>query len=178
MKGVLAVIAGILLLAGAVALGKYILWPERLDTSTMPQLDVDLSLKGVELSQGREGKKLWNLKAAGASYADATDELTLTAPMITYWGEGEAPPMQVMAPKGQVWQKEDRARMWNGVKGARGEYSMRADSLDYVGKKREVLLTGGVHLVGETMLAGSDTLTYFLESGDFLAQGHVLVIMN
>ena len=178
MKNILAAIAIVLLLAGAVALGKHILWPERLDTPAIQQLDVDVSLKGVELSQGRDGKKLWNLKATGASYAEATDELTLAAPVITYWGEGEEPPMQVMAPKGQVWQKEDRARMWGGVNGTRGEYSMRANNLDYAGVKREVLLTGDVHLVGEAMRAGSDTLTYFLESGDFLAQGHVLVIMN
>ena len=86
--------------------------------------------------------------------------------------------MQVMAPTGQVWQKEDRARMWDGVNGTRGEYAMRADSLDYAGTTREILLTGNVQLVGATMLAGSDMLTYFLESGDFFAQGNVLVILN
>lgn len=178
MKRVFAFVLGGVFLAGVAALGKYILWPERLDTKTVQQLDVDLSLKGVELSHGRDGKKLWNLKAAKAAYAEATDELTLTAPEIVYWGEGVEPPMQVMAPKGQVWQKEDRARMWEGVNGTRGEYSMRADSLDYAGTKREVLLTGNVQLVGATMLAGSDTLTYFLESGDFFARGNVLVILN
>ncbi|NCD25439.1 MAG: LPS export ABC transporter periplasmic protein LptC [Deltaproteobacteria bacterium] len=178
MKRALAIVLVLAFLAGAAALGKYILWPERLDTTDLKQLDVDLSLKGVELSQGRDGKKLWNLKASEADYVENTDELTLAAPIITYWGEGEEPPMQVMAPKGQVWQKEDRARMWDGVNGTRGEYAMRADSLDYTGTRREILLTGNVQLVGKTMLANSNTLTYFLENGDFLAQGNVQVIMN
>lgn len=178
MKRVLTIVLGLAFLAGAVALGTYILWPERLDTKAVEQLDVDLSLKGVELSQGRDGKKLWSLKASKAAYVERTDELTLAAPVITYWGEGAEPPMQVMAPTGQVWQKEDRARMWDGVNGTRGEYAMRADSLDYAGTTREILLTGNVQLVGATMLAGSDMLTYFLESGDFFAQGNVLVILN
>lgn len=178
MKRLIAAILTGLFLIGAIILGKYMLWPERLDTKSMEQIDVDLSLKGVELSQGREGKKLWNLKATGANYVESSDELTLTAPFITYWGKGDEPPMRVTAPKGQVWQKEDRARMWDGVNGTRGDHTMRADNLEYTGSEREIHLLGNVQLVDDSMLAGSDTLTYYLETGDFFAQGNILVILN
>jgi len=178
MRKALLALAALVLLAGVGALARFVLWPERLQAPDMKSIDVDLSLKGVNLSQGKDGKKLWNLNATGASYAEAGDELTLTAPAITYWGEEDGEAIVVMAPQGQVWQKEDRARMWGGVNATRGEYRMRAEQLDYLGRDRNLLLTGGVDLVTETMQGRADTLTYFLDSGDFLAQGHIQVILN
>jgi hypothetical protein len=130
------------------------------------------------LSQGKDGKKLWNLNATGASYAENDDELTVTDPVIIYWGEEGGKPIQVRAPKGQVWQKEDRARMWDGVHGIQGHYVMCSQTLDYVGQDRILLLRGAVELTGESMRGRCDTLTYFLDTGDSLAQGNVQVIMN
>ena len=178
MRKALLALAALVVLAGVAVLGRYVLWPERLQTPDIKNIDVDLSLKGVNLSQGKDGKKLWNLNATGASYTEAGDELTLTAPAITYWGEEDAEAIVVMAPQGQVWQKEDRARMWGGVNATRGEYRMRAEELDYLGRDRNLLLSGGVDLATETMQGRADTLTYFLDSGDFLAQGHVQAILN
>lgn len=177
MKRILLLAATVAVLAGLALLGKYVLWPERLDKVAIKDIDVDLSLRGVNLSQGRDGKKLWNLNATGASYAEGRDELTLTAPVITYWGDGDEP-IEVMAPKGQVWQKEDRARMWEGVNATRGPNTMRSATLDYLGRERTLVLNGTVDLDGDTMHGRADTLTYFLDTGDFLAQGNVQVTLN
>jgi LPS export ABC transporter protein LptC len=176
-RAVLAVLV-LVVLAGVAALGKYVLWPERLDHVSIRDLDVDLSLKGVNLSQGKDGRKLWNLNATGASYAENGDQLTLTSPGIVYWGQDGDEPVQVTAPNGQVWQKEDRARMWGGVNATRGSSRMRSENLDYSGHEHTLTLTGGVDLDGDRMRGHADRLTYFLDSGDFLAQGHVQVIMN
>ncbi len=178
MKRLVLGIVAIAILTGLALVGKRLIWPQRLDDPSIKNLDVDLSLKGVTLSQGKDGKKLWNLNATGASYAENGDELTLSEPIIVYWGEEGGKPMQVRAPKGQVWQKEDRARMWDGVHGAQGQYVMRSQTLDYVGQDRTLVLGGTVELTGESMRGSSDTLTYFLDTGDFLAQGNVQVIMN
>ena len=178
MKRVLIALASLVVLAGVVMLGKYVLWPERLDKKLIQNLDVDLSLKGVNLSQGRDGKKLWNLQAVGASYAESGDELALIDPVITYWGEDGGEAVEVMAPKGQVWQKEDRARMWDGVNATHGQYRMRAQTLDYTGRERILVLKGTVDLAGDTMQGRADNVTYFLDSGDFVAQGDVQVILN
>ena len=134
MKKALAALATLLILTGLAVLGWRMLWPERLDPEIVRELDVDLSLKGVNLSQGKDGRKLWNLSATGADYAESGDELTLTDPVITYWGDEGGEPVQVTAPRGQVWQKEDRARMWEGVNATRGEYRMRAETMDYLGQ--------------------------------------------
>lgn len=178
MKRALTWLATLALLAGLAMLGKHFFWPEQLDNLSLKDLDVDLSLKGVTLSQGRDGKKLWNLSATGAVYAENTDELTLADPVIVYWGEQGGEPIEVRAPRGQVWQKEDRARMWDGVDGVQGEYVMRSQTLDYEGKNRTLLLGGTVNLTGRSMQGRSDTLTYFLDSGNFEAQGNVQVIMK
>ena len=178
MKRLVLGIVAIAILAGLAFVGKRLIWPQRLDDLSINNLDVDLSLKGVTLSQGKDGKKLWNLNATGASYAENGDELTLSDPIIVYWGEEGGEPIEVRAPKGQVWQKEDRARMWDGVHGTQGQYVMRSQTLDYAGQDRTLVLGGTVDLTGESMRGSSDTLTYFLDTGDFLAQGNVQVIMN
>lgn len=178
MKRLAAVLAAVLLLAGLGILGKYVLWPERPGPDATGKLDVELSLEGVELSQGKDGRKLWSLRAAGADYADAGKELTLDAPVVTYWGEDEDIPVQVAAPKGQVWQKEDRARMWDGVNATRGEYLMHAETLDYLGAERKLTMAGDVDLTGRNMQVRSDAMTYFLESDEILATGNVRVLLN
>ena len=178
MRKALLALAALIVLAGVAALGRYVLWPERLQTPDIKNIDVDLSLKGVNLSQGKDGKKLWNLSAAGANYAEAGDELTLTDPVITYWGEEGGEHVEVTAPRGQVWQKEDRARMWDGVNATRGEYRMRADTLDYAGGNRTLVLSGNIDISSDSMQGRSDALTYFLDTGDILARGNVRVTLN
>ncbi|PKN36348.1 MAG: hypothetical protein CVU63_16700, partial [Deltaproteobacteria bacterium HGW-Deltaproteobacteria-20] len=94
MKRLLIGILALVVLAGIAMLGKRLLWPERLDDPSIRNLDVDLSLKGVNLSQGKDGKKLWNLNATGADYDENGDELTLTSPVIVYWGEEGGEPIE------------------------------------------------------------------------------------
>lgn len=178
MSRAVAALLILVLLVGIAALGWYALWPERLTPEIARDVNVDLSLTGVTLSQGKDGRKLWNLDAAGADYAEDGDELTLNAPVITYWGEDGDEPVRVMAPKGQVWQKEDRARMWDGVNATRGEYRMRSDAMNYYGQNRTVVLSGDIGLESDAMRGRADTLTYYLDTGDFLAQGDVQVTLN
>lgn len=169
---------GLILIGGTIVLGKILLWPERLMQTPSEKLDVDIHLSGVELSQGRDGKKLWHVRASSAGYADASNDVTLSQPVITYWGEGDEPAVLISAPHGQVWQKEDRARMWDGVNASRGEYTLHALTAEYRGTNRELLLEGGVRMVGPSMMASSDTLTYFVNVENFVATGNVLVILN
>jgi len=178
MKRLALALLALALLAGITVLGKRMLWPERLAQVSIRDLDVDLSLQGVNLSQGRDGRRLWNLNATGARYAEAGDELTLNDPVILYWGEDGDDPVQVVAPNGQIWQKEDRARMWGGVDVTQGNSTMRGQTLDYAGRERSLLLSGGVTLEAERMRGSADRLTYFLDSGDIHAQGRVQVILN
>lgn len=178
MNKALVALMAVFILAGVAALARYVLWPDRLDPEIVRELNVDLSLKGVNLSQGRDGHTLWNLQAAGANYAEAGDELTLTDPVITYWGEEGQEPVQAMAPKGQVWQKQDRARMWGGVNATRADYRMRAAAMDYLGQNRTLVLSGPIDISSESMQGRADALTYFLDTGDFLAEGNVQVTLN
>ncbi|GAB1410804.1 hypothetical protein MASR1M90_19580 [Desulfovibrionales bacterium] len=169
---------GLLLIGGIVLLGKILLWPERFMQAPTQNLNVDLHLTGIELSQGKDGKQLWHLQAKSAGYEEATNHITLSWPVITYWGTDTEPAVRVSAPHGQVWQKEDKARMWDGVNATRGEYALHAMTAEYRGSSRELVLQGGVRMVGSTMMASADNLTYFLTEERFLASGNVLVILN
>lgn len=178
MKRLLLFLLLVVLATGLGYLGKVILWPEQLDKKIAANIDVDLSLKGITLSQGRQGKQLWNLNATGALYAEGTDELALEMPCITYWGENATETIVVCAPNGLVWQKQDRAKMWNGVNASRGDYDLFSSDLMYTGDVKELVLTGDVQVRSTTMQARSDELTYFIESGDFSANGNVAVTLN
>ncbi|NLY40546.1 MAG: LPS export ABC transporter periplasmic protein LptC [Desulfovibrionales bacterium] len=169
---------GLILVGGIALLGKILLWPERLTHAPTESINVDLHLTGIELSQGRDGKKLWHLLARSAGYTEASNDVTLSQPVITYWGEDNAPAVRVSAPHGQVWQKEDKARMWDGVNATRGEYALYAVTAEYEGSQRELFLQGGVRMIGPTMMASADSLTYFLTEEQFVATGNVLVILN
>ena len=57
MKRLVLGIVAIAILAGLAFVGKRLIWPQRLDDLSIKNLDVDLSLKGVTLSQGKDGKK-------------------------------------------------------------------------------------------------------------------------
>lgn len=169
---------GVILIGGITMLGKILLWPERLAQPIVEHVDVDIHLTGVELSQGKDGKKLWHVRASSAGYAEATNDVTLSQPIITYWGDSDEPAVLIRAPHGQVWQKEDRARLWDGVNASRGEYTLHAQTAEYQGSNRELLLKGYVRMVGPTMMASSDALTYFVNAENFVAVGNVLVILN
>lgn len=177
MKNIFLGIFALGLFTALFFLGKYVLWPERLSRSIPKNIDVDLSLEGVTLSQGRNGTKLWNLEAKSTNYAEAEDNLVLDSPVVTYWGN-DTIPVHVDAPHGQVWQKKDLARMWGGVHVTRDAYELRAQTLDYHGAQRTFILTEHVQLNGPTIQAVSDTMVYHLETGDIEASGNVQVILN
>lgn len=178
MKRTLLAVFALALLAGVAILSQHVLWTDQLETKILPSVDVDLTIQGVTLNQSRKGKRLWHLEAKAAKYTEKNDQLTLTAPIITYFGEDQPSPVVVTAPNALIWQKEDRARMWENVTATQGERRMQALRLEYLGAKRSLLLTGDVHMRTATMQAQAKQLTYFLDSGDFLAEDSIHVILN
>ncbi|MDY0275419.1 MAG: LPS export ABC transporter periplasmic protein LptC [Desulfomicrobium sp.] len=177
MKHVLSGGLALILLIGLFLLGKYVLWPERLQRSIPQDISVDLSLEGITLNQGRDGVKLWNLQAKSANYAETEDNLVLDSPTITYWGN-DTIPVYVDAPHGQVWQKKDQARMWGGVHIKRDEYDLCSQTLDYDGASHTLTLREDVEMTGPAIQATSNTMIYYLETGDVDAAGNVQVILN
>lgn len=167
----------LVLLGGLFFLGKYVLWPERLNRIIPQDINVDLRLEGITLNQGRDGVKLWNLQAKSANYAESEDNLVLDSPVITYWGN-DTVPVHVHAPHGQVWQKRDQAQMWGGVQVTREGYDLRSQTLDYDGTHRAFTLTKDVVLNGTTIQAESDSMVYHIETGDVDAIGNVQVTLN
>lgn len=178
MKRLLAVLLLGLLGVGLFLIGRQLFWPDRLTPEIARNLDVDLSLQGINLSQGRDGRKLWSLNATGADYAEDNGSLTLEAPIVTYWGDGGNSTLEVRAPKGQVWQKQDRARMWNGVNATNGQYTLDGQELTYSGAVRTLYMNGTVILQGEGVAGHFDTLTYFLDTGNITARGNIQVTLN
>lgn len=143
------------------------------DVELQAELDVDLSLKGVTLSQGEKGELHWELKAEKAQYVQDKSMVEVTAPTIIYKVSGGDTMLTVQAPQGAIWQEDERARLWPDVRATYEQNVLTADELVYDGKSRALILSGDVTLVGPRFVAHTARLRYLLEDDRIVAENGV-----
>lgn len=143
------------------------------DVELQAELDVDLSLKGVTLSQGEKGELHWELKADKAQYVQDKSMVEVTAPTIVYKVSGGEAMLTVQAPQGAIWQEEERARLWPDVRATYEQNVLTADELVYNGKNRELTLSGEVTLAGPRFVCSAALLRYLLQDDLILAENGV-----
>ncbi len=143
------------------------------DVDLQAELDVDLSLKGITLSQGEKGEMHWQLKAKQASYVQEEDTVEVTEPTITYRvGQGDKV-LTVQAPLGAIRQKDQNARLWPKVRAVYEQNVLTAGELVYDGKQRILALTNDVTLSGPRFECHAATLRYLLEQDMILVENGV-----
>ena len=140
-------------------------------------VEVDLSLQGVRISQGSEGRRSWSLQAKSARFDEDSGMLSLEEPRVTYQGKAGDAPVFVQAPKGEVSQEENTARMWPRVQAEYQEYTVTAEQLDYVGKKDLITFTGDVVMAGENSVIRAPEASILLEEDVMTATGGVEAVM-
>lgn len=173
MKRFLPYLAVVLILVGASGAYIYNSVKQQAEqvADAVANAEVDVTLKGVELSQGEGGRAKWRLKADDAEYAKDSGIVKLTKPQVTYFPEadGREDDVVVTASEGEVNQQNGNARLWPDVVIVSGPSTVYADQLDYDGKKREILLTGDVKLDRDGMRMYSKHLTMDLKTNDIVA---------
>lgn len=137
------------------------------------ELDVDLSLKGVTLSQGEKGELHWELKAEQAHYVQDEGMVEVVAPTITYRTAGGEGLLTVQAPKGAIWQEQQRARLWPEVRATYEQNVLTAEELTYNGEQRALELRGNVTLAGDRFVCRTTVLRYRLEDDMITADNGV-----
>lgn len=143
------------------------------DVELQAELDVDLSLKGVTLSQGEKGELHWELKAEKAQYVQDKSMVEVSAPTIVYKVSGGEAMITVQASQGAIWQEEERARLWPDVHATYEQNVLTADELVYDGKNRELRLSGEVTLEGPRFVCRTARLRYQLQDDLILAENGV-----
>lgn len=147
------------------------------DVELQAEVDVDLSLKGIELTQGKAGQLHWRLKAKRANYTQDRAEVLVEFPEIEYFYEKDNRTLKVMATHGVLQQAEDKARLWPDVRGAYEGNELRASELIYAGKERALTLSGDVSITGPKLQFRAAELKYLLTSNEILAEKGVWAVV-
>lgn len=133
------------------------------DVDLQADLDVDLSLKGITLSQGEKGEMHWQLTAKEANYVQEEGMVEVTDPIISYRIGKNEEMLTVEAPKGAIRQQEQWARLWPKVHATYEQNVLSAAELIYDGESRTISLTGGVTLAGPQFVCKASQLRYQLQ---------------
>lgn len=179
VKGLLSGIVSTVAVAAMLGAGTWWYVSREIELPSVPEdVEVDLSLQGVRLSQGSEGRKAWSLEANSASFDEESGMLSLKEPRVTYQGKTGDAPVFVQAPEGEVSQEKNTARMWPRVKATYQEYTVTAKQLDYVGKKDLITFTGDVVMAGENSVIRAPEASILLKEDVMTARGGVEAVMQ
>lgn len=143
------------------------------DLNVKAEVDVDLSLKGIELSHGKEGQLHWKLTAKRAQYLQDQGVVEVTEPKISYHFVDDNKTLEVVAAQGRIEQQNERARLWPEVTAEYGENTLRADELEYEGERRELILSGNVQLMGPKLNCYAARMRYMLKTNDIIVEDGV-----
>lgn len=135
-------------------------------------VEVDVSARGVTLSQGEAGRINWKLFAASAAYDQETGEAVLDNPEVTYRLD-DGREITVAAPKGVVDRAEDTASLGPHVTANFGDARLTGKQLDYDGQSQSIEVSGDVVLERPDMILAAPVLVFSLETGNISARGGV-----
>lgn len=108
--------------------------------------DVDVTMSGVEMRLGQEGRTLWVLKALSASYHQDEQMVLLDTPSIIKHLSNEEIPIMVDAPKGEMDQSSNDIRLWDGVHMEYGPTYLNSDEAVYIQVDDTIYLYGDILL--------------------------------
>jgi len=176
---------GIIVLLIIVILGIY--WfsgkpetPEQ-ESQMMDEADeADVSMSGVEMRLGQEGRTLWTLNALSASYDQGQQVVRLQHPVITKNLADNEQPVIVTAPLGEVDQASNDIRLWSGVHVEYGPTYLNADQAIFVQVDDTIYLSEDILLDRQGMQLRSTKGDVDLTTWVVNAEGgvEVLIVKN
>ena len=172
-KKVWLVILFVALLVGAGILGRYFLGSVEQVRKGLKDVSVDLSLEGVTLRQGKDGRLLWTLNATSADYQKDEGFVLLSNPKILYFQDDKPEPLYVEGDHGKVDQKNDQAFIWSNVTVRYQDALLTAARLHYDGSKRLLMFDDDVVMVRGDMRLMADAAELDLKDENLLARGNV-----
>lgn len=142
--------------------------------------DADVSMSGVEMRLGQEGRTLWTLNAMSASYDQGQQVVRLQHPIITKNLADNEQPVIVTAPLGEVDQASNDIRLWSGVHVEYGPTYLNADQAIFVQVDDTIYLSEDILLDRQGMQLRSTKGDVDLTTWVVNAEGgvEVLIVKN
>ncbi len=151
---------------------------ERRTVGPLPgNVDVDVSMSGVEMRLGQEGRTLWTLKAHSASYDQGQQMVMLKSPSISKNLAGRDIPVIVNAPLGEVDQASNDIRLWSGVHMEYGPTYLNSREAIFVQVDDTIFLSGDILLDRQGLQLRSEKGDVDLTTWVVNAEGGVEVII-
>ncbi|WP_462324818.1 LPS export ABC transporter periplasmic protein LptC [Desulfoplanes sp.] len=148
------------------------------EESLVPDSGVDLTLQGVNLRQGKDGRLLWTLNATSADYAKGEGIVVVESPKILYFQEDKKEPLYVEGEHGRINQKDDQIVLWSNVLARYQGNLLETTRLDYNGTSRMIFFKQAVRLTGKNMIMTAEGARLNLENEQIHAQGAVRVVLR
>ncbi len=141
---------------------------------------VDVSVQGLTLSQGKEGKLSWTLSAQKAEYLQEQGRIRVYNPRLVYYAEdrkGQRHEVVVSAPQGEVDQGKEEADLGPDVRIESSNSTITADALHYAGAGRTLRLSGHVSLVHHELSMNATEVVLDLKTNEITARGGVVGVL-
>lgn len=147
------------------------------NTPVATQEAADISVRGVNLSQGRDGKKIWTLKARQADYSQDSEHIRLQAPHIIYMRADATEPVRARAPRGEVNQRKKTMRLTEGVSIHSDSLQITADELLYSEQTHTLLFKKAVTIQNPALQLKSPEATLDIQTNSIVASGGVVCVI-
>ncbi len=154
---------------------------EEYDASELED-SLQLALVGIDIMQGEEGVKSWDLKAKWGTFLQKSGHLLTDEPFITYYNttekRDESAPIYISASKGTVLENNSYITLEDNVKIAQEDLEISGDFLEFFSEEEYAKFPNGSLLTSDTMLGKADSLIWELEKEFLKAEGEVVLIIN
>jgi LPS export ABC transporter protein LptC len=138
---------------------------------------VDVSVQGLTLSQGKEGKLSWTLSAQRAEYLQEQGRIRVYNPRLVYYAEdrnGRRHEVVVSAPQGEVDQGREEADLGPEVRIESSNGAISADALHYAGAGSTLRLSGHVSMIHRDLSMNATEVLLDLKTNEITARGGVV----
>ncbi|MBG0775805.1 MAG: LPS export ABC transporter periplasmic protein LptC [Desulfovibrionaceae bacterium] len=147
------------------------------DSTLSGALDVDLTLRGLDLTHGEQGRAQWRLTAKAAQYLQDSGTVKVDNPSVVYYFEKGGGNMTVAASQGLVLQDRKQARLWPDVEGRYQDNVLRAGELFYNGTSESLTLADGVYLQGDQFACNATRMRVDLKTNEIVADQGVSAVL-
>ncbi|MFP4391324.1 MAG: LPS export ABC transporter periplasmic protein LptC [Desulfohalobiaceae bacterium] len=164
---------GVLLLAAATVALIFRLSQEGPGQGSLRDMKFTVSVQGLELEHGSDGKKAWRLTAPRSEYSQEEAVFHLQDPSLEFLSRQNQEPLLVQARQGTFDQDRQSARFRHGVKADYQDMLLQAEAMQYVENLGWVVFQGPVFAQHPSLQVLGSQARFEMQAEKVVVQGQV-----